>query len=328
MRWVSISLLTDEIERLCCLPKVTQQISDPAGIWISVWPVGLKLLLQSLLMVKSRWKWNALILITSWFAKIISTELTSAGVPASSLEKAEELVFKDWVSWGRGKPCLVAFASFCGIHTSIMVNFGLKSLNTKLGRNAHHGLSWVCGSLLQHNTGWKNQNWASPCFEQTTISRPRWPIGIVLKSLAQTRDPLRGSQRLLQRGLHWPFWTFLQFSVLHPHRESSWRLSLSLSLLPPLALAFILTLSHLSNTVPRIPFPGLSPPESCSLLASSYSCFLSQLMSHFLRELNPWLWFVFSPQHVSFGSTNHHFIEIIFVPLIFLCLDISSQPRT
>lgn len=263
MRWVSISLLTDEIERLCCLPKVTQRISDGAGIWISVWPVGLKLLLQSLLMVKGRWKWNAPILITSWFAKIISTELSSAGVPASSLAKAEVLVFKDWVSWGRGKPCLVAFASFCGIHTSIMVNFGLKSLNTKLGRNTHHGVSWVCSSLLQHNTGWKNQNWASPCFEQTTISRPRWPIGIVLKSLVQTRDPLRGSQRLLQRGLHWPFEPSSS-SLFSTHTESppGSSLYLSLSLLPPLALAFILTLSHLSNTVPRLPFlcPGFPSP--------------------------------------------------------------------
>ena len=280
MRWVSTSLLTDEIERLCCLPKVTQRISDLAGIWISVWPVGLKLLLQSLLMVKGRWKWNAPILITSWFAKIISSELTSAGVQASSLAKAEELVFKDWVSWGRGKPCLVAFASFCGIHTSIMVNFGLKSLNKKLGRNAHHGLSWVCGSLLQHNTGWKNQNWASPCLEQTTISRPRWPTGIVLKSLAQTRDPLRGSQRLLQQGLHWPFEPSSS-SLFSTHAESPPGGSLYLSGLPPLALAFILTLSlssfkycaQASLPVPRIPFPGLSPPR----VLWSFSQFLFSL---------------------------------------------------
>ena len=197
-------------------------------------------------------------------------------------------MFKDWVSWGRGKPCLVALASFCGINTSIMVNFSLTSLNTKLGRNAHCGLSWVCGSQLLHNTGWvEEQELSFSMFWTNHISRPKWPIGIVLKSLLQTHDPLRGSQTLLQRELPLIFWTSLRFSVLHPHRESSWSLSLSLSLLPPLALTLILTLSHLSNTVPRIPFPSLSPLESSSLLlASSYSCFLSQLMSHFLRELS------------------------------------------
>lgn len=92
--------------------------------------------------------------------------------------------------------------------------------------------------------------------------------------------------------------------------------SLCLSLLPPLALTLMLTPSHLSNTVPRVPFPGSSPPESSSvLLPSSYSCFLSQLMSHFLRELSLTPDFdLFSVlKHVSFGSTNHHFIEIIFV---------------
>lgn len=36
MRWVSISLLTDETESLHCLPRVTQWISDGAGIRISV----------------------------------------------------------------------------------------------------------------------------------------------------------------------------------------------------------------------------------------------------------------------------------------------------
>ena len=167
-----------------------------------------------------------------------------------------------------------------------MVNFSLTSLNTKLGRNAHCGLSWVCGSQLLHNTGWvEEQELSFSMFWTNHISRPKWPIGIVLKSLVQTHDPLRGSQTLLQRELPLIFWTSLRFSVLHPHRESSWSLSLSLALLPPLTL--ILTLSHLSNTVPRIPFPSLSPLESSSLLlASSYSCFLSQLMSHFLRELS------------------------------------------
>ena len=89
------------------------------------------------------------------------------------------------------------------------------------------------------------------------------------------------------------------------------------------ALSFLLSLS-LSCSLPlifQILCPGFPSPAHLPqsllvfFLPSSYSCFLSQLMSHFLRELSLTPDFdLFSVlKHVSFGSTNHHFIEIIFV---------------
>ena len=125
------------------------------------------------------------------------------------------------------------------------------------------------------------------------------------------------------------FWTSLQFSV-HPQRVLLEPLSVSLSFLLLLSLSCSLPLIF-QILCPGFPSPAHLPQSLLVFfLPSSYSCFLSQLMSHFLRELSLTPDFdLFSVlKHVSFGSTNHHFIEIIFVLWIFLRLDISWQLST
>ena len=67
--------------------------------------------------------------------------------------------------------------------------------------------------------------------------------------------------------------------VLCSPTESPPGASLCLSLLPPLAFTLMLTPSHLSNTVPRVPFPGSSPPESSSVLFTQF-LFLLPVSAH------------------------------------------------